>query len=137
VSLPASQQRMLDRIDLMLRDSDPRLAALFSIFTRLTWDEEMPGIEEIRARLARFGGWIARRTEPVRRRIPHPSDRVKAIVFFPVALAAVACALLVGSSGPAVHRCAATMRAPATELIVKARQCGLTIARTPVPVFGH
>jgi hypothetical protein len=137
VSLPASQQRMLDRIDLMLRDSDPRLAALFSIFTRLTWGEEMPGIEVIRARLARFGGWIARRTEPVRRRIPHPSDRVKAVVFFPVALAAVACALLVGSSGPAVHRCTATMRAPTTELIVKARQCGLSIARTPVPVFGH
>ena len=30
----------------MLRDSDPRLVALFSIFTRLTWDEEMPRIEE-------------------------------------------------------------------------------------------
>jgi len=42
----------------MLRDSDPRLVALFSIFTRLTWDEEMPRIEEVRARLARFGGWL-------------------------------------------------------------------------------
>ena len=110
MSLPASQQRMLDRIDRMLRDSDPRLAALFSIFTRLTWDEEIPRIEEVRARLTRLGGWIARRTEPVRRRIPRPSDRVKAILFFPAALAAVACALLFGSSGPAVHRCAATVR---------------------------
>jgi hypothetical protein len=128
---------MLDRIDRTLRDSDPRLAALFSIFTRLTWDEEMPRVEEVRARLARFGGWIGRRTEPVRRRVPRPSDRVKAILFFPAALAAVACALLIGGSGPAVHRCAATVRAPATELIVKARQCRLTMARNPAPIFAH
>jgi hypothetical protein len=128
---------MLDRIDRMLRDSDPRLAALFSIFTRLTWDEEIPRIEEVQARLTRLGGWIARRTEPVRRRIPRPSDRVKAILFFPAALAAVACALLFGSNGPAVQRCAATVRAPASELIVKARQCRLTIVRNPAPIFAH
>jgi len=121
----------------MLRDSDPRLVALFSIFTRLTWEEEMPRIEEVRARLARFGGWLARRTRPVRRRIPRPSARVKAILFFPAALAAVACALLIGGSGPAVHRCAATVRAPANEFIVKARQCRLTLARTPAPIFAH
>lgn len=137
MSLPASQQRTLNRIDRMLRDSDPRLVALFSIFTRLTWDEEMPRIEEVRARLARFGGWLARHTRPARRRIPRPSARVKAILFFPVALAAVACALLIGGSGPAVHRCAATVRAPASELIVKARQCRLTLARNPAPLFAH
>ena len=137
MSLPVSQRRMLNRIDRTLRDSDPRLAALFSIFTRLTWDEEMPRVEEVRARLARFGGWIGRRTEPVRRRVPRPSDRVKAILFFPAALAAVACALLIGGSGPAVHRCAATVRAPATALIVKARQCRLTMARNPAPIFAH
>ena len=137
MSLPASQRRILDRIDRTLRDSDPRLAALFSIFTRLTWDEEIPRIEEVRARLARFGGWIARRTRAGPRRIPRPSDRVKAILFFPAALAAVACALLIGGSGPAVHRCAATVRAPASELIVKARQCRMTMVRMPTPVFGH
>ncbi|MDX6335520.1 MAG: hypothetical protein QOG05_2860 [Streptosporangiaceae bacterium] len=137
MSLPASQQRMLNRIDRMLRDSDPRLVALFSIFTRLTWDEEIPRIEEVRARLARFSGWIARRTEPVRRSIPRPSARIRAILVFPAALAAVACALLIGGSGPAVHRCAATVRAPAHELIIMARQCRLTLARTPAPIFAH
>jgi hypothetical protein len=137
VSLPASQQRTLNRIDRTLRDSDPRLVALFSIFTRLTWDEEMPRIEEVRARLARFGGWLAWRTRPIRRHIPRPSARVKTILFFPAALAAVACALLIGGSGPAVHRCTATVRAPANELIVKARQCRLTLARNPVPIFAH
>jgi hypothetical protein len=137
VSLPASQQRTLNRIDRMLRESDPRLVALFTIFTRLTWDEEIPRIEEVRARLARFGGWLASRTRPIRRRIPRPSARVKAILFFPAALAAVACALLIGGSGPDVHRCTATVRAPASELIVKARQCRLTLARSPVPIFAH
>jgi hypothetical protein len=137
VSLPASQRRTLKRIDLMLRDSDPRLAALFSIFTRLTWDEEIPRIEEVRARLARFGSWIALRAGSARRRIPRPSAQVKAILLFPAALAALACAILLAGSGPAAHRCAATFRAPANELIVKARQCRLTLAQTPVPVFAH
>lgn len=137
MTLPVSQQRTLDRIDRMLRDSDPRLVALFAIFTRLTWDEEIPRIEEIRAGLARFGGWIARRTDAVRRHTPRVPRRMKAILVFPAALAAVACALLIGSSGPAAHRCAATMRAPAAELIVKARQCRLTLVRTPVPFFAH
>jgi Protein of unknown function (DUF3040) len=135
VSLPPSQQRALDRIERMLRDSDPRLIALFSIFTRLTRDEDMPRIEEIRARLARFGGWVSRRTAPVRRRIPRPSDRVKAILFFPAALAAVACALVMGASAPTAQRCATSIKAPATELIVKARQCRLTLVRAPQ--FGH
>jgi hypothetical protein len=137
VSLPARQQRMLNRIDRMLRDSDPRLAALFSIFTRLTWDEEIPRIEQVRARLSRIGSWFARRAEPVRRRTSRVPRRLKAILVFPAALAAVACALLIGSSGPAAHRCAATVRAPAAELIVKARQCRLTLARPAVPFFAH
>jgi len=137
VSLPASQQRTLNRIDRMLRDSDPRLVALFTIFTRLTWDEEIPRIEELRAGLARFGAWIVRRTQPARRRIPRPSAQVKAILLFPAALAALACTILLAGSGPAAHRCAATVRVPANELIVKARQCRLTLARTPVPVFAH
>jgi hypothetical protein len=110
VSLPASQQRTLNKIEVVLRDSDPWLASLFSIFTRLTVDEDMPRLEEVKARLARLGA-------------------------FPAALATVACALLIGASGPAAQRCATSVRTPATELIVKARQCTLILVRTPV--FAH
>jgi hypothetical protein len=39
---------MLGRIENALRGSDPRLAALYSIFARLTRDEEMPRIEQLR-----------------------------------------------------------------------------------------
>jgi len=136
MSLPASQQRILDRIERKLRDTDPRLTSLFSIFTRLTRDEDMPRAEEIKARLARFGGWIGRRTAPARRFIPRPSDRVKAIIFFPCALVPVVCALVIGASGPVVQRCAGSVRAPASELIVKARQCRLTLVPY-TPLVGH
>lgn len=136
MSLPASQQRILDRIEQKLRASDPRLTSLFSIFTRLTRDEDMPRIEEIKARLARFGGWAGRCTALARRLIPRPSGRVKAIIFFPCALAAVICALVIGASGPTMQRCASSVKAPANELIVKARQCKLTLVPY-APLFGH
>ena len=137
MTLPARQQRSLDRIERRLAASDPRLLALFAIFTRLTFDEDMPQLEQVKARLARIGGWFARVTAPVRRRIPRPSERVKAALFFPAALAAVACSLVFGASAPAVHRCATSIRTPAAELIVKARQCRLTLVRAPVPAFAH
>jgi len=138
VSLPARQQRVLDRIERKLVASDPLLHSWFAIFSRLTRDEDMPRIEEVRARLTRFGNWISRRTAPVRRRIPRPSARVKAILFFPVALAAMVGALIIGASGPAMQRCASTVRYPAAELVVKARQCRLSqVSMVHAPLFGH
>ncbi len=137
MSLPVSQQRILDRIEHRLLESDPRLAAMFLIFTKLTWNEEMPRREEVRARLARIAAWFGRRTAPVRRLIPRPSARLQAIIFFPAALAAMTCALLISTGSPAAQRCATTVRAPATELIVKARQCRRTLLLVRTPLFGH
>ena len=109
MGLPASQRKILERIENALRGSDPRLASLFSIFTRLTRDEEMPRIEEIRAKLAiillriryrfvAFGRWFA---APSR-------ARLRTALFFPVAMAFVAGAVLVGSWFPNGNRCPAT-----------------------------
>jgi hypothetical protein len=42
MSLPACQQRVLDRIEHSLHAGDPRLRAMFAIFTKLTREEEMP-----------------------------------------------------------------------------------------------
>jgi hypothetical protein len=50
MSLPAAEERTLTRIEQALRSRDPRLSALFSIFTRLTRQEAMPTIEQLRAR---------------------------------------------------------------------------------------
>jgi hypothetical protein len=52
MGLPARQRRRLDDIEDKLRSSDPRLAAMFAIFGRLTRDEEMPRIEELAHRAA-------------------------------------------------------------------------------------
>ena len=137
MSLPTRQQRKLDRIERKLIASDPVLHSWFAIFTRLTRDEDMPRIEEVRARLARFGGWLSRRTSPVRRRVPHLSTRARAILFFPAALAAMVGTLLIGARGPAMQRCATSVRMPATELVVKARQCRLNFQLVHAPLFGH
>ena len=50
MSLPASEARALTRIERALLSRDPRLRSLFSIFTRLTWQEAMPAREQLRRR---------------------------------------------------------------------------------------
>lgn len=63
MGLPARQRRRLENIEHKLRSSDPRLAAMFAIFGRLTRDEDMPRIEELRHRVAmlalRMRMWLA------------------------------------------------------------------------------
>ena len=63
MSLPTGQQRVLERIEGRLAESDPRLVSLFTIFTRLTRAEKMPWIEQVRVRpvayrLSRIGAWF-------------------------------------------------------------------------------
>jgi hypothetical protein len=135
MSLPSSQQRILDRIEVMLQESDPRLMALFVIFTRLTRDEEMPRVEELRARLIRFRVWFSWRAAPVRRIAGRPSRRLRAVLLFPAALVAMLCALLIGAGSPGAPRCGPALKTPAAELIVKARQCRLGMMR--VPILAH
>jgi hypothetical protein len=75
MSLPVAEERTLTSIEQALRSRDPRLNSLFSIFTRLTWQEAMPTIEQIRQRRWR----------------PQPG----AVVLIAVAL--LVCAIVVGS----------------------------------------
>jgi len=132
VSLPVSQERVLDRIEGLLRDSDPRLMALFTIFTRLTREEEMPRIEELRALLTRFRIWFSWHTAPIRRIARRRSERMRAVVFFPMAFAAMSCALIISVGSHGAPRCWSASKAPAAELIVKAKQCKLSLVRMPV-----
>ncbi len=108
MGLPASQRKILERIESALRGSDPRLAALFSIFTRLTYDEEMPRIEQIRAKAALFLIRIRYRFAAFGRWFGAPARaRLRTALFFPVALACVAGAVLVGAGFPNANRCPA------------------------------
>ena len=125
MGLPASQRKILERIENALRGSDPRLASLFSIFTRLTHDEEMPRIEEIRAKLAIIFLRIRYRLVAFGRWFGAPSRaRLRTALFFPVALAFVAGAVLVGAWFPNGSRCPATRAMVSTAQIVsRSRFC--------------
>jgi hypothetical protein len=87
MGLPARQRRTLGRIESALRGSDPRLSALYSIFARLTREEEIPRIEQLRHGLAALSVGFRLRlatlsTRTVRRLVP----RQKAVLLFPLAL---------------------------------------------------
>jgi hypothetical protein len=60
MSLPARQQRLLDRFEQSLHACDPHLMSMFAIFTKLTNDEEMPGLEELESRSSPLWGWVTR-----------------------------------------------------------------------------
>jgi hypothetical protein len=119
VGLPARQRRVLDRIEDSLEGTDPRLATMFAIFGRLTRDEEMPRIEELRHRLAimflRIRLWLAGRGRVrgrvpgrVRGRLHAPTRRRRPVaLLFPIALVmATATIVLVARFGGS-PRCSA------------------------------
>jgi len=87
MSLPVAEERALTSIEQALRSRDARLNSLFSIFTRLTRQEAMPTIEEIRRQRWR----------------PHAG------AVFLVAIALLVCGIVAGSLATA-HGC---LRAPA------------------------
>lgn len=53
MSLPIGERRKLRQIERGIASSDPRLAALYSMFARLSRFEAMPRLERIRAGLIR------------------------------------------------------------------------------------
>jgi len=120
MSLPTGQQRVLEKIEGRLTESDPRLVSLFTIFSRLNLAEKMPWIEQIRARpvayrISRIAAWgrgIGRR----------PAARVRAMMLLPAALIAMACALTIAFGFPGNQRPAPGARTPAArELVIKPR----------------
>lgn len=95
MSLTARERRRLIGIQGVLDRSDPRLVSLFTIFSRLTHEEEMPHMERLRVRADR----LAARGRKARTAF---TSRLRVILITPVALVATAAALLVGgwSGGP-------------------------------------
>jgi Protein of unknown function (DUF3040) len=104
MGLPASQRRILEKIENAMRGTDPRLTSLFAIFSRLNRDEEMPRIEELRAR-----AWLLRR---------------RAAFFLPLALVVVTSTFVVAAALPGPSRCAAAAAAVGTARhSAKVRNC--------------
>ena len=134
MGLPASQRRILERIENALLGSDPRLAALFSIFTRLNRDEEMPRVEQVRARAAMILARVWCRIAAFARWFGAPRRaKLRAALFFPVALAIVATAVLVGGAFPDTGRCATALRTQdTTQSSARSRICGPVIANPAI-----
>jgi len=127
MGLPAGQRKHLDKIESSLRASDPRLASLFTIFTRLSEDEEMPALEQLRAGAVHLWLWLRfRRTAFGRWLGTSAGARVRTALFFPVALAVMACTMLLGGGMPGSHRCLAAARVVGTsQLNPKSREKAL------------
>jgi hypothetical protein len=130
MGLPVGQRRHLDKIESSLRESDPRLASLFTIFSRLSQDEEMPALEQVRASAAHLWLWL-RWTAFGRWLGPSAGARVRTALFFPVAFAVMACTMLLGGGMSGAHRCSAAPRVVGTsQQDTKAK--GKVLACSPV-----
>jgi hypothetical protein len=84
MGLPASQQRVLDRVEEALKKREPQLASMFAIFNRLNIHERLPWIEA----LAPLPWWSMKRY--------HPSARIRAFVLLSLAAGLVVAAVFVG-----------------------------------------
>jgi hypothetical protein len=103
MSLTRAQQRTLDAIAAVLQASEPRMAAMFAMFGRLTNQEPTPGREQLPVRrwyrvlLLRLCG-VIRPRHGTPRRAGRRRPVVRALIFSQVALAAVLGAVLLGLS---------------------------------------
>ena len=86
MGLPASQQRVLDRIEEALKRREPRLASMFAMFTRLNLGERLPWIEALEA----VPWWSPRR---FRWRPP-----ARAVLFLSLAVILIVSAVFIGTS---------------------------------------
>jgi|307.fasta_scaffold1526811_1 hypothetical protein len=60
MSLPVGERRKLRRIDRAMASADPGLAARFAMFNLLSWQEDMPRTERVKALTVRRKKWAER-----------------------------------------------------------------------------
>jgi hypothetical protein len=114
VSLPARQERVLERIEHSLHASDP-LRSMFAMFAKLTKDEEMPRLEKLQAPSSPLWDKLRRVAQPGRAtkrawETGAPGTRLRAIIFVPIVLLALAPAALLGLGIHGVSHCGPAFR---------------------------
>lgn len=92
MSLPACQQRVLDRMEGALRASEPHLTSMYVIFSRLNADEPI-GMEQLARKRLR---WF------------QPGTAMYAIVLIPVMFAAIVIGALLGGGARSTTACEAS-----------------------------
>ena len=92
MSLPACQQRVLDRMEGALRASEPQLTSMYAIFSRLNADEPI-GMEQLARKRLR---WF------------QPGTALYAVVLIPVMFAAIIVGALLGGGARSTTACEAS-----------------------------
>ena len=132
MSLPARRQRALDRIGYWLHVCEPHPKSMFAIFTKLTWDEEMPRLEELRLRSLPFPRWCKRAARLGRKgqtatgagATGAAGARLRALLLIPVMLLALAPAVLFGLGTRSASQCCSAIRPPhATAALSSPKTC--------------
>jgi hypothetical protein len=134
MSLPARQRRVLEHIETALRGSDPKLAALYAIFGRLTRGEQMPAFEQLR----RGFMVVARlRPRPATAAAGHRArlvPRQRAVLLFPLAIALAVASLVLATTTSARTPCTRVRTVAASSSLGSASLC----SSVPSPdFFGH
>jgi hypothetical protein len=133
MGLPARQRRVLDRIEGALRGSDPRLAALYAIFGRLTRDEEMPRIEQLRHKAVLLAWRTRYRLVSFLSRVfGRLVPRQRAAIFFPLAIALAVTSIIFAAMASPGSSCA-----PVSPMAAGAKYMSATKLCRPAPAFGH
>ena len=115
MSLPACQERALSSIEGALKASEPHLASMFAIFTRLNQDEPV-GAEPLARGSLR---WL------------RPRRALPAIVLIPVMFAAVIVGALLSGSARGATTCDAGHPVGGASLLAHRPSCPRAVAVTP------
>jgi len=110
MSLPACQQRALDRMEGALRASEPQLTSMYSIFSRLNADEPI-GTEQLARKRLR---WI------------QPGTALYAIVLIPVMFAAIIVGALLGGGARSTTACDASYSVGGVSPLTSRPSCPLS-----------
>jgi hypothetical protein len=103
VSLPVSQQRVLEGIESVLEGGEPRLRSMFAIFTGLTQDDGAPRTEALRPDTLLRRATLLRRVRP----ISGPTATVRAVIAIPLILGLLALCIFMAVNSSAGHSCQA------------------------------
>jgi hypothetical protein len=117
VSLPASQQRVLDRMEGALQASEPQLVSMFSIFSRINADEPV-GAEPLA------------RPRPRRLRWLRAGTTIYAFVLVPVMFAMITIGALLSSRAHSVATCETGYSAGGASPWAARPWCQMTIQKT-------
>lgn len=118
MSLPASQQRVLDSMEGSLRASEPQLYSMFAIFSRLNATEPVSAEPLARPRRRRRGRWLLAGTT------------IYAFVLVPAMFALITIGALLSSRSHSVVACDTGYSAGGGSPWVSRPWCQLTIQKT-------